>query len=201
MNRALIMIALSILLAATGCGGFVSEIAVKGGGPGDVEKGSADVIITVPASMVNPHNIEATVAEARAQGVDEAAVNKDGSVTYRMSRSVHARMMKELKEGFRKKLEDLKNDSRSIKIVRYSRDLSSITLTVDQEAFKKSLDAFAVFSLAMDATYYQLFSGVELEDIAVRIDITDLATGEVFDSATCPHVLEAITPTGLIGIE
>jgi hypothetical protein len=110
-----------------------------------------------------------------------------------MSKSVHSQLMKELKEGFDETVEDYKtgSDFASIQDVKYNRNLSSITLMVDKEAFENSLDSLAVFGLGMVGMYYQLFDGVKADDIAVTIDIQDSATGEVISSVTYPDDLES----------
>lgn len=158
----------------------------------EVDKGLLNVTITIPVSMVDSEDIEATVAEAKEQGIKSAVVNEDGSITYKMSKSVHNQMMKELKEGFSETVEDYKSgdDFASIRDIKYNKNLTSISLMVEREAFENSLDSFAVLGLGFMAMYYQLFNGNKTDDIAVTIDIQDSATGEVISSVTYPDDLE-----------
>lgn len=157
----------------------------------DVETSFLDVNITLPASMVDQGDIEATIAEAREQGVRKAVLHDDGSLTYTMSRSAHGEMMRELRENFAKSVEDMKSgdDFASIKDVQYNKKLTILTLTVDGDAYENSMDAFAVFGLGMAALYYQLFDGVKAEHISVAIVVRDVATGEIISSVVYPDDL------------
>ncbi|NLA11540.1 MAG: hypothetical protein GX883_05385 [Firmicutes bacterium] len=189
---------ISCLLLFPGCGSPDPGLEGEDTGPQasgesvEVDKGLFDVTITMPASMVDSENIEATVAEAKEQGIKEVVVNEDGSVTYRMSKSVHSQMMKDLKEGFHETVEDYKSGDEfaSVKDIKYNKNLTSITLMVEKETFENSLDSFAVFGLGFVAMYYQLFDGIKADNIAVTIDIQDSATGEVFKIVTYPDDLE-----------
>ena len=158
----------------------------------EIDKGLFNVTITMPASMVDTENVEATVAEAKEQGIKSVKVNEDGSITYKMSKSVHSELMKELKEGFSETVEDYKSgdDFASIRDIKYNKDLTSIRLMVEREAFENSLDSLAVLGLGFTAMYYHLFDGLKAGDIAVTIDVQDFATGEVISSVTYPDDLE-----------
>lgn len=195
----IVLIALSLLVVA-GCSDSGSGTAgenIDSGNTGEsveVEKGLLDVTITLPASMVESDNIEATIQEAKEKGVKKVVVNDDGSLTYKMSKSVHRQMMQELQEGFNEMMEDLKtgSDFASIEDLKYNKDFTSITLIVDKKEFESSLDAFAVFGIGLAAMYYQLFDGVQAENIAVTINIEDSATGEIFETIVYPDALEAL---------
>ncbi|NLY38442.1 MAG: hypothetical protein GX044_03980 [Firmicutes bacterium] len=160
----------------------------------DVEKGLFDVTVTLPASMVELEDAETITEEAREKGIKDVVINSDGSVTYKMSRSVHKQMMQELRESFNQTASDLKSggDFTSIRDIKYNRNLTSITLVVEREAFENSLDGFAVFGLGFAAMYYQLFDGVKAENIKVTINIEDEATGELIQAIVYPDVLEEI---------
>lgn len=183
------------LLLLPACGGPDSEPAGEETGSQEsvgVDKGLFNVTITLPASMVESENTEDIVAEAKERGIKSVKVNEDGSITYKMSKSVHRQLMKEMKEDFNDTAEDYKtgDDFASIRDVKYNKNLTSISLIVEREAFENSLDSFAVFGLGFAAMYYQLFDGIKADDIAVTIDIQDSATGKVFNTVTYPDDLE-----------
>ncbi len=200
MKRIAVVLIISCLLLLPGCGS--PDLGPAGGDTDpqasgesiDVEKGLFDVTVTLPASMVELEDPKVITEEAREKGVKEVVVNDDGSVTYKMSRSVHKQMMQDLRESFNQTVADLKNggDFISIRDVIYNRDLTSITLVVEREAFENSLDSFAVFGLGFAAMYYQLFDGVKAENIKVTINIEDETMGELFQTIVYPDVLEAL---------
>jgi hypothetical protein len=66
-----------------------------------------------------------------------------------------------------------------------------MTLIVDKELYENSLDGFAILGLGTAALYYQLFDGVQAENIAVTINIKDSTTGELFETMVYPDDLEA----------
>ena len=159
----------------------------------EIGKGLLDVTITLPASLVEEDNIEATIKEAKEKGVKEAVLNDDGSLTYKMSKSVYRELKQELKDNFNEMIEELKsdNDFPSIKDVQSNKDLTAMTLIVDKELYENSLDGFAILGLGTAALCYQLFDGVQAENIAVTINIKDSTTGELFETMVYPDDLEA----------
>ncbi len=200
MKRILIVLIALCFLVVSGCSNAVSDTAGEDndsnttGESIEVDKGLFDVTITLPVSMVESENIEATIEEAKGKGIKEVVVNDDGSLTYKMSKSVHGQIMKELRESLNETVEDLINgsDFTSIRDIKYNTNLTSITLIVDKGVYESSLDGFAVFGLGLAAMYYQLFDGVSPDNITVTINIEDFATGEVFQTIVYPDALEAL---------
>jgi uncharacterized protein YcfL len=81
----------------------------------EVDKGLLNVEVTLPASMFEGEDVDATIAEVEKEGV-EATKNEDGSVTYKMSKSKHKEMMKELETGIIESIEDMKNNEDFVSI-------------------------------------------------------------------------------------
>ncbi|MGB4289538.1 MAG: hypothetical protein WBK24_01230 [Dethiobacteria bacterium] len=196
MKRLAIILIISCLLLLPGCGdpgpsGGKDTDPQASGETIDVEKGLFDVTVTLPASMVELEDAETLTKEAKEKGIKEVVINSDGSVTYKMSRSVHRQLMQELRQDFNEAVEDLKSggDFPSIRDVKCNPDLTAITLVVEREAFENSLDVFAVFGLGFAAMHYQLFDGVKAEKIKVTINIEDAATGELIQAIVYPDVL------------
>lgn len=190
MKQINVLIIVLCILALAGCGsGTRSPTEAE-----DIEEGSFDVAITVPASAVNQGDIEATIAGARAQGIREVVPNDDGSLTCTMSKSAHGEMMQRLREDFIKNAEDMKSggDFASIKDVQYNNELTLLTLIVDRELYENSMDAFAVFGLGMAAMYYQLFDGVKADHVAVTVEVRDRSTGEIMSHVVYPDDLAGV---------
>lgn len=158
----------------------------------DVDQGLLSVEITIPASFFEGQDMDEVIADAKEDGVGEAVVNDDGSVTYRMSRLAYNRMMDELRDSLMEMVEETKTsgDFPSIQDIRHNRSFTEFTLVVDQEAYENSFDGFAALGLGMAAAFYQVFDGVAPEDIKVTISMQNADTGEVFDSVVYPDALE-----------
>ncbi|MEK3727983.1 hypothetical protein [Lysinibacillus sp. FSL W8-0953] len=156
-----------------------------------VDKGLLNVEVTIPATLYKGQDIDSIISEAKNSGIKEVIKNDDGSLTYKMSKSEHKKMMKELKERIVKSVEELKTseDFASINDVAYNKSFSEFTLTVNKEKFEGSFDALASFGLALAGMYYQLFNGADVEHYKVTVYIKDESNGEVFDTMVYPDEL------------
>lgn len=156
-----------------------------------VDKGLLNVEVTLPASMFEGEDMDSSIAEAEKEGI-KVTRNDDGSATYKMSKSKHKEMMKEMETELQKNIADTKNgeDYPSVKAVLHNKDYSEFTLEVEREAYENSFDGFAVFGLGLSGMFYQLFNGANPEEYEVKILVKDAATGEVFDEIIYPDAME-----------
>ncbi|MGE6514064.1 hypothetical protein [Lysinibacillus sphaericus] len=158
-----------------------------------VDKGLLNVDVTIPASFFEGQDIDSAIAEAKKEGIKEAVKNDDGSVTYKMTKSKHKEMMKELETGILETVEEIKTSTdspTSIKDVTYNKSFSEFTLMVNKEEFENSFDAMASFGLAITGMYYQLFSGVDPEKFKVTVIFKDESNGEVINTIVYPDDLD-----------
>lgn len=156
-----------------------------------VDKGLLNVEVTIPASLFEGQEIDSAITEAKKEGVKEVIKNDDGSVTYKMSKTVHEEMMKEMKKGILETIEEIKtsNNFASIKDVSYNKSFTEFTLTVNKEQFENSFDAMVSMGLALTGMYYQLFSGVDSEKLKVTVIFKDESNGEVINTIVYPDDL------------
>jgi len=156
-----------------------------------VDKGLLNVEVTIPASLLEGQEIDSAITEAKKEGIEEVIKNDDGSVTYKMSKSVHKEMMKEMEKDILETIEEIKTskDIASIKDVSYNKSFTEFTLTVNKEQFENSFDAMASMGLALTGMYYQLFSGVDSEKFKVTVIFKDESNGEVINTIVYPDDL------------
>jgi len=156
-----------------------------------VDKGLLNVEVTIPASFYEGQDIDKAITEAKEEGIKDAVKNDDGSVTYKMSKSVHKKMMKELEESVLKTVEELKtsDDFTSIKDVTYNKSFTEFTLTVNKGEFENSFDSMASMGLAIVGMYYQLFGGTDPEKFKVTVIFKDESNGEVINTVVYPDDL------------
>ncbi|WP_298825325.1 hypothetical protein [uncultured Planococcus sp.] len=159
----------------------------------NVDKGLFNVEVTIPPSFFEAEeDLEQVGAEAEAENVEEATVNDDGSITYKMSKAQHKEMLNE----FAGNIESAKNeipesgDYPSIQAVEASSNYDNFTVQVDYEAFENSFDGIATLTLGIAGSYYQLLDGADSDNYEVTIDIEDAETGEVVDTIIYPEALE-----------
>ena len=156
-----------------------------------VDKGLLNVEVTIPASLLEGQEIDSAITEAKKEGIKEVIKNDDGSVTYKMSKSVHKEMMKEMEKDILETIEEIKTskDFASIKDVSYNKSFTEFTLTVNKEQFENSFDAMASMGLALSGMYYQLFSGVDSEKFKVTVIFKDESNGEIINTIVYPDDL------------
>ncbi len=156
-----------------------------------VDKGLLNVEITMPASFVEGDDVDATIKEAEAEGI-KVTKNEDGSLTYKMSKSEHKKMMKDIKTNAEKSLDEIKTDGTfpSVKDITYNNSFSKYTLTVDKAAYENSMDSWSIIGIGITGMMYNLFNGEDMDKMKINIDVKDEATGEVFDTTVYPDDLE-----------
>jgi hypothetical protein len=134
------------------------------------------------------------VTDAKEEGVEEATVNEDGSVTYQMSKAKHKEMLKEIKTGVEETVEETmtSEDYKSIKDITFNDSFTEFTVVVDKTLYENSFDGFAVFGLGITGAYYQIFNGIQAEEYKVTIDIKDETSKEVFETIIYPDDLEEV---------
>lgn len=191
--KKLFMLLLTAILAVmvTACGKDEAS-SKKEGEAVEVDKGILNVEITLPALFFENDDVDQAIAEAKESGVGEVIKNDDGSLTYKMSKSVYNQMMKEMDASIKEYIEEMKNsaDFVSIQDITHNKSFSEFTLVVDQEQYESSFDGFAALGFGMSGLYYQVFSGQPEDDQLVTIFIEDEGSGEVLDTIVFPDDLE-----------
>ena len=181
--------------ASSGAAGSGTEKTETGEQSGiEVDKGLLNVEITLPASFFDEEEMDQAIAKAKADGVNEVIVNDDGSVTYKMSKATHEKMLKEMKDSLVQLKEELTSgeDFKSIKDIVFNDKLTEFTMTVDRGAFENSFEGFAILGLGFQGMFYQTFDGVPSENIKVTIHLKDEKTGEVFNTVVYPDAWESL---------
>jgi hypothetical protein len=158
----------------------------------EVERGLLSVEITIPASLAGEADIDGLVAEVAAEGITiaDARRNPDGSITYKMSRGDHRRLLGSLRDSFKESFEEVPDDFPSIRSITFNDDLTRFRMTVDRPAFENSFDGFVVFLPLFAAGIYAAFDGRNPEGMRIEIDYVDAATGQVYDTFVAPDDLQ-----------
>jgi hypothetical protein len=158
----------------------------------EVERGLLSVEVTIPADLAGEADLDGLVAEMAAEGISiaDARRNPDGSVTYKMSRGDHRRLLGSLRDSFKESFEEVPDDFPSIRSITFNDDLTRFRMTVDRPAFENSFDGFVVFLPLFAAGIYAAFDGRDPEGMRIEIDYVDVATGQVYDTFVAPDDLQ-----------
>lgn len=157
----------------------------------EVDRNLLTVEVTIPASLVDETDIDELIAEFAATGISirDAQRNADGSVTYRMSRVDHRRLLSELRASFEESFDEAAVDFPSVQAITFNTDVTRFRIVVDRPAFENSFDGFIVFLPLFAAGFYAAFDGRDPEGMRIEIDYVDFATGQVFDTFIAPDDL------------
>lgn len=159
----------------------------------EVDKGLLNVEITLPASLVGEDGMEDFEASMKETVDSDITLNDDGSVTVKMSKSDHKKMLEELKEEFVASVDSIIEDESFVTIqdITYNKDLTNIQMIVsDQESFENSFDGFATLSLGIGSLFYQAFDGKDLTKDKITIEIVDQSINETIHEIIYPDVLD-----------
>jgi hypothetical protein len=154
-----------------------------------VDKNLLSVVITIPASFYEGTKItqESLNADAAKNGTGKATLNADGSVTWRMSKAEHKKIMADMKKSVDDYIQEAVDDSPSVfRQITYDKNMTEFKILVDRAKFEEDFAAGMIgFGISILASFYQMFnSGVENPKIAIQL--IDAATGKVFDTQNYP---------------
>ena len=161
-----------------------------------VDKGLLSVEITIPKSLLAPDggeiNYDEIINKAKEDGVKDVVINEDGSITYKMDKAQHDKMMTELRKNVKDTFDELINgeDFPSIKEIKSNESFSEIVVVVDRERFENSLDGIGVLGIVFPSMLYQVFDGAKPDNCKVKVSFKDIATNKIYDTVIYPDALE-----------
>lgn len=157
----------------------------------EVDKGLFNVEVTLPASFFEDLTEEEILANAIEDGIENVIVNPDKTVTYKMSKSEHKKLMEEMHTEVVSSVEEIVNseDFSSIQEITYAKNFDEFDIKVDREIYENSFDSFVILGLMMSGAYYNLFNGVSGDNLKITFNLIDDATGEIFETVLYPDDL------------
>lgn len=187
-----LIVAVGLMFALAACSGEQETASGKKTDSKDavnVHKGLFNVEITIPASMFEGQDINKVIDEAKKEGIKKVTKNSDGSLTYKMTKSQHEKLLKSLNTDIESSLVEMKTskDYTSIHDVTHNQNYTELTLLVDKQKYENSMDGFSLVALGMSGMMYQLYDGKNNKDIQVKIHVKDKNTNDVFKTVVYPN--------------
>lgn len=184
-----LFIAAMAVCALAGCGD--KEATKSSGDQVSVDKNLLSVEVTLPAELFEGQTPEQIEEAAKKQGIKEVTANDDGSVYYKMSKAKHHEMLEELEKTVNETMDDLVHDENfsAYKKVTANKDFTEFDIRVDQQAYENSFDGLGLMGLGATAGYYNVFNGVDGENLHITFNIIDDATDET-QTVIFPDYLE-----------
>jgi len=154
----------------------------------DVNKGLLTVTLILPSDFIEffgqGGSPESAIAEIGITEFESLASNPDGSVTIKMSRIEHSRVVSALESELRRFADELGSGAEGITKVTYNRSLTEFDVTIDRSVADESATLWIMFGLGLQYGLYALIAGEGEEAEPPLIRFIDAATGEVFETST-----------------
>lgn len=163
-----------------------------------VNKNIMTVDVTFPASFYEGKTDSDIQAEVEANGFKKYVINNDGSVTFTMSKAKHSEMLDTMKENVDETIDSMLNGEEAVtsfKKIEYNDSLSRFDISVDEAAFTDSLDALNTLTFLFSGVYYQVFDGIDPEEIDVVINYYNADTNDLIDSSSYQDMIASMADT------
>lgn len=130
-------------------------------------------------------------ADAAKDGITDVTQNEDGSVTYKMTKAAHQKMIDETKQETIENINKFKNDSSfpGIKDIKNENDLSKITILMDKSKYDETTEYMLVFDVGTEIYFYRIIEGDNATSQKVEFDFVDQATNKNFKTVAYPDDL------------
>lgn len=137
------------------------------------ENGVFYVTMTVPAEMVGTETTQASLDAEAGGNYTSAKLNDDGSVTYKMTKKQHKAMMDEFTKTIEEGLQEMVDspDYAFTKII-HNADYTSFDAHLSTNEVGMT-EGFMSFVFYMYGGFYSLFSGKEIDNVAVNFYAPD----------------------------
>ena len=187
----LLIMSMSIILISCGSTTEAPEGTTQETNALKAEENLLSVELTIPASLIGDD--AATLdKEAKAAGVNEITQNEDGSVTMKISKAAHQKMLDEYKGGIDESLAEMLNDKEtypSFTEITYNEDLTEFTVKVDPATYG-GLEALSAIGLYIAGNIYQALNAVPEDQIKTIVNFVNKDTGEVIETGDSSEMNE-----------
>lgn len=149
-----------------------------------------EVEIRIPAEYFEGQDLEEAIAQAKAEGVEEVVQHDDGSLTYKMTKTTHDKLLTDMEDSIKDMIEHLKIDFPWLKDVSTNVSFTEFVLSVVQDEFEQNYDGFIAINFGFSGYIYQMLNGVAHDANKVTIHVKNQDTGTVFQSVVYPDDFE-----------
>lgn len=199
MKKKIMMVCMAAVLAfsLTACGGNSGKEEEKDSKKETQKEETAkkeepDIEITLPAEFFDEEGMADINEEAKEDGVKEVTVNDDGSVTYKMDKATHEKLLKEMKSGIDESIAELLEDKEnfgSFTEITYNDDVTEFKIMVDPASYG-GLQSFGALALYAAGNMYQGLNQVPEEEINTSVQFINKDTQEVIESGDSKSMAE-----------
>lgn len=162
------------------------------------EKNLFSVEVTIPASLIKEESGSTELTEeAKENGVKDVTRNADGSITMKMTKDAHKKMLDSLKASIDKSISETLADKEkcpSFDSITYNDDVTVFDIKVDSASFNKieSIQALAYYFMG---NIYQALNAVPENELKTVVNFTDKDSGEIIESGDSTKMAESSDTT------
>lgn len=154
-----------------------------------VDKKVFSVVITIPASFYEGTKVtqKQLDADAAKDGIGKPTLNADGSVTWRMSKAEHKKVMADMKKSLDDYIQEAIDESPgALRKISYDKEMKEFKVFVNKSRYEEDLSVGTLgWGIGILASFYQMFnSGVK--DPQISLQFIDETTGKVFETQNYP---------------
>ena len=154
-----------------------------------VDEGLLKVEITVPAEFLEGKTQEELTGIAIENGYESITLNEDGSATYKMTKSQHKKMLKEMADGFNQALDEMvgSEDYPNFTEIKTNDNFTDFTIRTKSTELDFT-ESFSILGFYMYGGMYNIYSGEEVDNIHVKF-VND-STGVVISESNSKDLAE-----------
>ena len=148
------------------------------------------IFIEVTLPSISFENMSETeiLQLADTEGINEIIINPNKSVKMIMTEDKHNEFIFEKSKIIDEYIVEAMSDSYSIYSIEHNKDYTVFTITVDQVEYENGFEPLIVEpTLATMGIHYNLYVGIDQEDIIVKIQLKDHISNSIYFSSKYPE--------------
>ena len=147
-----------------------------------VEQNGDTVSLTVPEEYIGTISQQSLDALRQQEGVEDVAVNEDGSATLVMTKERYGKFLALVKDNIDSELKSIEDDDETypmIEGIEANEDYTAFIVTTDSEEISAA-ENYLAMGFYMYGGMYNVYKGTPIEN--VHIDFVNVSTGKVIGS-------------------
>jgi len=148
------------------------------------DKNLLSVEVTIPANLIGD-NETALTEESKEAGIKEITKNDDGSITMKMTKDAHRKLLDDLKSSVDDTINEMVTDKEnypSYDSITYNDDLTEFDVNVDSSIYGGFDSLAAAFTFYLQGNIYQSLNAVSSDKIKTIVNFIDKDTGDIIES-------------------
>ena len=186
----LFIIVCSMLLLLTACSSDKKQLKNYDKTEIGVDEGLLTVEITIPSEFLEGQTQEDLDIIAKENGYEAIILNSNGSATYKMTKSQHKKMLKEMADSLNKSFDEMigSEDYPNFTEIKVNDNFTDFTIKTKSAELDLN-ESISVMTFYLCGGMYNIYSGDKVDNVHVKF-INDL-TGEVISESNSSDMAEA----------